>query len=461
MPAIAQKAKALGGKGVVLSYVDKPENFYWREQVPGTKRYLHRLLPNSSTLEEAVEECIEAYTALRQEQAVPHGSDGTSQQRASESQGRATRNSNAGRFKNRPVEACVAEFLEAEQRKVEAELLKPRSLLNKRQALLKQMLPYLAEKGVTHTRQIDLNTFEDYPTWRKAAKSTRKLELTYIGNFLNEFCKRRGLLDIEVSPREALPSIAIKDSEVDANPPLIEQGNWQKVVVALSRNRDRAAQLRNHRGSYFAQLFYRWCIVGRNSGLRPDIELNKLRWCDVRRENVGRWSKSEEKKKDKWIAVLHVRNSKTGKQRIIPTNGVDNQLTQWKEEQQQYIQKYCPGIEVTDETLIFGNPHNEMRQYAYNNFNRTWRKVIDEINPALKPYVFSEKNYTPYSLRSTYICNLILDDKDIYTVAKLAGHTIAVCEKYYARIDMGQKAKEITDFDYGSTRSRNIETESY
>ena len=87
MPAIAQKAKALGGKDGVLSYVDKPENFYWREQVPGTKRYLHRLLPNSSTLEEAVEECIEAYTALRQEQAVPHGSGGTSQQRASESQG--------------------------------------------------------------------------------------------------------------------------------------------------------------------------------------------------------------------------------------------------------------------------------------------------------------------------------------------------------------------------------------
>ena len=102
-----------------------------------------------------------------------------------------------------------------------------------------------------------------------------------------------------------------------------------------------------------------------------------------------------------------------------------------------------------------------MRQYAYNNFNRTWRKIIDGINPALKLYVFSTKNYTPYSLRSTYICNLILDNKDIYTVAKLAGHTIAVYEKYYARIDMGKKAKEITDFDYGSTRSRNIETESY
>ena len=94
MPAIAQKAKALSVKGVVLSYVDKPENFYWREQVPSTKRYLHRLLPNSSTLEEALEECIEAYTALRKDQAITHGTDGRTPLRALESQGRATRNSN-------------------------------------------------------------------------------------------------------------------------------------------------------------------------------------------------------------------------------------------------------------------------------------------------------------------------------------------------------------------------------
>ena len=50
---------------------------------------------------------------------------------------------------------------------------------------------------------------------------------------------------------------------------------------------------------------------------------------------------------------------------------MDKQLTQWKEKEKQDIQKNCPGIEVTDETPIFGNPHNEMRQYVYNNFNRT------------------------------------------------------------------------------------------
>ena len=107
---------------------------------------------------------------------------------------------------------------------------------------------------------------------------------------------------------------------------------------------------------------------------------------------------------------------------------MDSQLIQWKQEQQEYIQKHCPGIEITDESLIFGNPHNEMRQYAYNNFNRTWRKILDGINPALKSYVFSDKNYTPYSLRSTYICNLILDDKDIYTVAKPLTHNCSLRE---------------------------------
>ena len=43
MPSIAQKAKALGGKGFVLSYVDKPEDFYWREQLRQLRTRLNLL----------------------------------------------------------------------------------------------------------------------------------------------------------------------------------------------------------------------------------------------------------------------------------------------------------------------------------------------------------------------------------------------------------------------------------
>ena len=75
--------------------------------------------------------------------------------------------------------------------------------------------------------------------------------------------------------------------------------------------------------------------------------------------------------------------------------------------------------------------------------------MIELCCDALKPYVFSNRNYTPYSLRSTFICNLILQGKDIYDVAKLAGHSIAVCERYYAKLDMGRKSKELTEIEYG------------
>ena len=55
----------------------------------------------------------------------------------------------------------------------------------------------------------------------------------------------------------------------------------------------------------------------------------------------------------------------------------------------------------------------------------------------------------PTRLRSSFIFNLILQGKDIYDVAKLAGHSIAVCERYYAKSDMGRKSKELTEVEYG------------
>ena len=44
---------------------------------------------------------------------------------------------------------------------------------------------------------------------------------------------------------------------------------------------------------------------------------------------------------------------------------------------------------------------------------------------------------------------------------KRAGHTVAVWEKYYARLDMAVKAEEMTEFDYGRKGSRNKEECNY
>ena len=46
-------------------------------------------------------------------------------------------------------------------------------------------------------------------------------------------------------------------------------------------------------------------------------------------------------------------------------------------------------------------------------------------------------------------------------VAKLAGHTVAVCEKYYARLDMAVKAKELTEFEFGRKGSKDQDVQLY
>ena len=456
MPALALKQPALGGKGHVVSYVREPAKFYWRELVPGTKSYVNRIIPGASTIEEAQELCIEVYTQLRQEQAPE-------QDQSRHQTNKAERTSSNGKYKSRPITACVSEFLQKEKARVEAGLIKQRTFINKQQALNRSLLPYLESVGITHTRQITNNSFQNYPTWRSGvAKSTRRLELILIGNFLNEFCKRNGLLDPNVSVAEAKPKITIKESEIDANPPLIEEGNWTKVLAALDQKRKSAStQTPNHRAIYFAKLFYRWCIIMRNSGLRPNVELNQLKWCHIKRENVGTWSESEKQQVDKWIAVIYIRDSKTGRQRIVPTNGVDSHLLQWKKEQQDYIDQYSKNVKITDQSFVFGNPHRDMQPFAYSRFNEAWSTMIKGLEGQLKPYVFSDRNYTIYSLRSTYICNLIMQGKGIYDVSKLAGHTVAVCERYYARLSMGMKSREITNFEYGSTNFKNKETTDY
>ena len=63
MPKLAQKAKALSGKESVVSHAHDPTKFYCREIIPGTKSCQSQLIKDAETLEEALEKCIDAYSA--------------------------------------------------------------------------------------------------------------------------------------------------------------------------------------------------------------------------------------------------------------------------------------------------------------------------------------------------------------------------------------------------------------
>ena len=470
--AILQKKKVLNGRGIVCELSQTPEVFFYREIIKGTTRYRYIKIEGATSLEEAEAGALDARDELqrklneevqvRKELPEPNGKEVLVSKVFNEKTGsndyRTTVVVNSRRGKVRAISECVYDFLKNEEARCEAGLISEKTVKNKREVLTKQFLNYLEDKKVYGTNQITQETFKDYPIWRKAKLSTRKQELNYFYDFITNYLTGARLISSSIDVSKLIPKIEVPQTEVDANPPLIEPGNWSKVYRQLSRYRDKAKTYPNHRGYYFAQLFYRWCLIAKNCGLRPDVELNKLRWCDVELENVGRWSKSRNKTVDKWIAIVYVRQSKTKRQRSVPTNGVREQLEAWKKEQQAYIDKHCPGVEITNTDLIFCNPYNEKRAYSYSRFTKAWSEIMNELEGQLKPYVFSDRNYTIYSMRSTYVCNLIIQGKDIYTTAKLAGHSVAVCERFYAQLDLRLKAKDITNFRYGGSGKRKTQT---
>jgi len=138
-------------------------------------------------------------------------------------------------------------------------------------------------------------------------------------------------------------------------------------------------------------LFWTFTLAAKNTGCKPK-ELLALRWNDIEIVDVGRISKSKEQaeietlkaagidvldvneardyqgcsKSEKslgrvgrLIAYVLARNSKTGKQREIPTN-IGNALCDFHNYQKLWLKDYCHPSLLNTNSLIFGNPGNEI-----------------------------------------------------------------------------------------------------
>ena len=113
MPKIAEKAKALNGKGVVFSYVTEPQRFYYRELVAGTKKYRSRLIEGAQSLDVALENCIDTYTALRQSEELFGFTKPVEVSRRAVAPPR----DNGRRVRTKELKDCVEEFLSDESKR--------------------------------------------------------------------------------------------------------------------------------------------------------------------------------------------------------------------------------------------------------------------------------------------------------------------------------------------------------
>ena len=449
MPRIAEKAQAPNGKGVVFSYTTEPNKFYYRELIAGTKKYRYKLIANAITIKEALDKCVETYIELQKDKEG-YGPDYLSITKSYEKKKR-NRLSNevvANRSiqqKAKELENCIDNFLAEQQKKVICGVLAERTYLNKKQTLKKKMTAYLESVGVYSTNQLNKNTFKGYLNWRVAAISTKKLEVGIIKDFILNYCAINSLLARDIDTKYMMPIIKNSVIEDQGNSPLIDKSSWSGVVEELKKLKEESKGCANHRGEYFNLLFYRWCLLAVETGLRPNVELNRLRWCDTYRVEIVCNPDDAENNKHKWIARIDNRRADLSKQRTVYSLGGDDTLRLWKDEQQNYINKYCPKIRITDKTLVFGNPYREMNRYSYSRFTRQWHLMIKRLKDNQKSYACNNINFTLFSLRSTYIFNSLLAGNDICTTAKYAGISVGYCEKYYNRVQDHKECKHTTE----------------
>ena len=133
----------------------------------------------------------------------------------------------------------------------------------------------------------------------------------------------------------------------------------------------------------------------------------------------------------------------------------------WLEFQSSYMRKNYPRFKLTDEHLVFGKPEELLEKtFDHNYLLQVWRQQIFlplKGEDLLEMNSFSERDYTLYSLRSTFIEQCITDGLDIYLVARLCGNSVEIIQKHYDRHDVLKRAEEVQHIERGTKPKPQLE----
>ena len=439
MPAYDQKRPALNGRGVVFSYITNPNKFYWRQLVEGERRYRTRLIANASTMEEALAGCIDAFAELQATETRPEGAT----QAFKPSLGVRTATNPQTRL-TASIQGEIANFLKHEQQRVKAGLIKEATLKEKRSVLSKSFVGYLQYTGVANVGEITPSFLDDYIIYRgDKTKLTRHKELVIIKDFIDNWLIRNSLITTPVVVKKP----RIRKADLTANPAITPR-DWRLINNYIRYVYVKEGETHpNPAVHYWRILFWTFTTLAKQTGARP-AELLALRWKDVDVEDVGRYSKTHDEVEERLISFITIKTSKTGDQREVPSNS-GSLFKRWAQYQREYCKKHRPKLTITRDTLVFCNPNNDLSSYSYPNYTAAWKKITTGVGSKLEGNKFSDKQYTIYSLRSSFIEDHISKGTDIYLLSRLAGHSIAMLQRHYDRSDVRKFSEEITKLPYG------------
>lgn len=417
-------------KGIsVFCYAKEREGWFVRKWNKPERRYRIKRIEGATTQEEALATFYKALVTFEQ----------------------APQRTNKKRADNATLVELVEEFRVFEEKRVSAGL-KASNAATRRVMSMARMLEYLAAKEVVYPSQIDGMTFEDYPVFRKdVAKGTRKTELKDIGTFCRLFLVPRGYLKNEIAlGRTFLPKIRIQDDELDANP-AITPSDYKTLNAYLRGEFISTASTR--KGEYTRRMFYCLIHILKNSGCRPS-ELLAVRRKDIEITNPQRFSESKQEWEDDFKLKIHIRKSKTGKKRdVLCRSNAASNLMEFLKFQKKWMADNDYTFTIKEDSLLFGKPEEQFdKTHSYRRLNEYWDDVRTHLADKLEGNRFSERKYTIYSLRSTFIEECIIDGLDVYLVARLCGNSVEVIQKFYDRHDVLKRADEIQKLPIGKKK---------
>ena len=467
MPKLHQRQPVLNNRGVVISYERDPETFFYRELIPGTKSYRTRRIEDAKTLDDAVLKAIDLFTEFRSEPPP---------------EARAPTAPKA--IKGRLVIECLKDYLANREAKTRAKLLKASTVTREAQVLLNVVKPYLEAKEVATTKDIQASTFDDFPGWRMSSrdkgvtKLTLQVELIDIKKWIKNYLIPKKLVSRDVLDSEGLKPPKIRSSDLTANP-AINEDDWNTIVTYIRKEWiPRSHQSLNYRSSWTRNMFWNWILIAKNSGSRPE-ELQKLRWKDVQYQEVPRFSKTKQLETiqelqqnnipidendleqygmtTREIANIYLWSAKTGEPRVSSCNCV-YVFNRWMNFTKEWNVKYDITTSIKPTDYVWACPYRDGQPISLPHLRRLWIEIREELQNELSGHIFSDKPYTLYSLRSTFIEDALLAGKDIFLVAKAAGHSVATLQKHYERVDPRRRAGELTEFKYGKKAKEKTST---
>ena len=439
MPAINETIQV--GEGLtVFNYKTTKKGWYLRQWNKEQRRYRIAKIPDTTSKEEALANFYKAAVSF------------------SETKQRSN-SKNTAIHQGVTLTELVDDFLRIEEQRSTAGLQAMKTF-TRRSSSLKTMLDYFVIKEITYPNQIEGLTMEDYPLFRRSVrKNSRKCELKDIAVFLRNYLVQRGLLSNEMAmTKHFIPRITITDDELDANPAITPAD--YKVINRYMRDKwkEQAVQLN---GWFSRNYLYSFVHLLKNSGMRP-IEMLALRRKDITITNPMRWSESLEEWQDDYKLKIHIRKSKTGKKRdVLCRSNAGEHMMKWLEFQSSFMKKNYPRFVMNNEHLVFGKPE-ELLEKTYNHsyLDQLWRNQVFlplRNDNLLEMNSFSERDYTLYSLRSTFIEDCITDGLDIYLVARLCGNSVDIIQKHYDRHDVLKRADEVQHVERGRKAKPAIE----